>query len=586
MNYVKLMPGIRDGSGDQQNIPAYTESNTNYATPLALTPSLNARLASTQVREFRFRGVPYISEVFNANIGLGSVDGITGHTVQNTYNVDLVSASPKYFRVDGLHAVDFKVGDNFTLAGSATNTNGIYVVSAVASIASTTKTAIYVTDTLVAENPGTGTITTAAVNEFHGHFTSPGMVGADFFNVYSNAIFFSETGDGKTTSFTSRGDDWMDGATDTPTGIFYSPYDGVSAEPYYSFTVRDSDGVTRTPLQLGYANGITLQAESNILIAAGDTSPLDADTGAARITGNNGDQIFGVGVDRALPLTGGNDIYLGNTYAGGDIYLKTDITDGEIQLSSFNTAVSTYSTTPIAISLTAVNGGVTLSANDNVTLSAVNDVRVAHGTGVTDALRFTNATGRIYADERLQIRSNDDNAADSTHIIELAALASGGDFGARVLIEPTFPTVDSGRVQIIVDGNDTNSGTLATKGLVLPNMQDGASATNLRWHTASGQIIYSSSSRRVKTNIQDMRLEDTEWIWSLRLRMFEAKEPEREGQILYGLIAEETEEVNAHLVDYNHEGQPQAVQYQSVFSALLRVVQDQQKRIEALEAKA
>ena len=66
---------------------------------------------------------------------------------------------------------------------------------------------------------------TGAGEGFEKTFTSPGMVGADFFNVYSNAIFFSDTGDGKRTSFTDAGENWLDGnsSQDLPTGLYYRP---------------------------------------------------------------------------------------------------------------------------------------------------------------------------------------------------------------------------------------------------------------------------------------------------------------------------------------------------------------------------
>ena len=58
------------------------------------------------------------------------------------------------------------------------------------------------------------------------YFTSPGIVGADFFNVYSNAIFFSEQGDGKWTSFTERSKLWLSaGQLNPPTGLYYLPSD-------------------------------------------------------------------------------------------------------------------------------------------------------------------------------------------------------------------------------------------------------------------------------------------------------------------------------------------------------------------------
>lgn len=79
--------------------------------------------------------------------------------------------------------------------------------------------------------------------QFNTHFTSPGVVGADFVNVYSNAIFFSDTGDGKLNSFMVHGHDWINNGgnvEDFPTGIYYVPAKSLSSGD--SATVVDSGG--------------------------------------------------------------------------------------------------------------------------------------------------------------------------------------------------------------------------------------------------------------------------------------------------------------------------------------------------------
>jgi len=77
-----------------------------------------------------------------------------------------------------------------------------------------------------AQNTGLG------VSSRQKYFTSPGVVGADWFNVYSNAIFFSETGNGKATSLHSRIESWLNSGGSRPVGIYYEPQSGGAFSLY------------------------------------------------------------------------------------------------------------------------------------------------------------------------------------------------------------------------------------------------------------------------------------------------------------------------------------------------------------------
>jgi hypothetical protein len=111
-----------------------------------------------------------------------------------------------------------------------------------------------------------------ASGEFADHFTGPAIVGADFLNVYSNAIFFSEQGDGKKTSFHERGTAWMNNSSTTniPTGIYYKPEQG-SFGARYEFTIYEDAGSgsqTYTPLKVGNDYGISLSSIKDINLDA------------------------------------------------------------------------------------------------------------------------------------------------------------------------------------------------------------------------------------------------------------------------------------------------------------------------------
>ncbi len=97
----------------------------------------------------------------------------------------------------------------------------------------------------------------------------------------------------------------------------------------------------------------------------------------------------------------------------------------------------------------------------------------------------------------------------------------------------------------------------------------------------SGKLFKQSSSRRYKTNIQNLE-DDADKVLELRPVRFQWKTT---GQDEIGLIAEEVEGVARDLVLYDQEGKPDAVKYDKVALYLLSVVKTQQQRIEDLEAK-
>ena len=175
MNYIKLLPGNRIGNfGDPVNLPANL-GQTSWATTLPMTPDLDNSLHPYQVREWRFRGVPWIGGATNRGLG--------------------------------------DIGRQY-------------------------------------------------------YFTSPGMVGADFLNVYSNAIFFSEEGDGKLTSWHTTGCNWfVDHSQPKPIGMYYMPDGDASTslgninDPHYQFYTGSStsqtylDGVIGFRRNLLYSHG-------------------------------------------------------------------------------------------------------------------------------------------------------------------------------------------------------------------------------------------------------------------------------------------------------------------------------------------
>jgi hypothetical protein len=99
---------------------------------------------------------------------------------------------------------------------------------------------------------------------------------------------------------------------------------------------------------------------------------------------------------------------------------------------------------------------------------------------------------------------------------------------------------------------------------------------------SNGQLGTVSSSRRFKTDIQDMGDASRE-LMRLRPVTFRYKKPFSDGStpMQYGLIAEEVAEVYPDLVAHSADGQIETVKYQVLDSMLLNEVQRQQAEIEA-----
>jgi hypothetical protein len=102
--------------------------------------------------------------------------------------------------------------------------------------------------------------------------------------------------------------------------------------------------------------------------------------------------------------------------------------------------------------------------------------------------------------------------------------------------------------------------------------------------SSAGVFGYSSSSRRNKENIIDVTDAEIDALLSLRVKQFNYKFDERKTP-LYGLIAEEVEDVLPLLVDYDEVDAvlvPATVKYKEMHSLMLALVQRQQKEINDL----
>lgn len=115
-------------------------------------------------------------------------------------------------------------------------------------------------------------------------------------------------------------------------------------------------------------------------------------------------------------------------------------------------------------------------------------------------------------------------------------------------------------------------------------------AANVRLETATGTPVlqFVTSSRRYKTDIQDAAIDPLE-VLKLRPRVWRDKgEVERDGDAArtnIGFIAEEVDELESlrHVVDYNGDGDPDALQYERIPAGLVVLAQHQAQQIADLK---
>ena len=108
---------------------------------------------------------------------------------------------------------------------------------------------------------------------------------------------------------------------------------------------------------------------------------------------------------------------------------------------------------------------------------------------------------------------------------------------------------------------------------------------------SSGLLYRVSSSRRYKHDIQDLPLEEAKKLLDLKPRTFKynddflTPDDERVGKDVPGFISEEVAEQLPIAVDHDNEGNAEMWNANVLIPCMLKLIQDQEKRIAELEGK-
>jgi hypothetical protein len=116
---------------------------------------------------------------------------------------------------------------------------------------------------------------------------------------------------------------------------------------------------------------------------------------------------------------------------------------------------------------------------------------------------------------------------------------------------------------------------------------------NVYASVASGRAVYVNSDNKIGTLVSSRRFKDeikpmdtaSEAILALEPVTFRyKKEIEPDGAIMFGLIAEEVEQVDPDLVTRNEKGEAEAVRYEAVNAMLLNEFLKEHRKVQKLEA--
>ena len=138
---------------------------------------------------------------------------------------------------------------------------------------------------------------------------------------------------------------------------------------------------------------------------------------------------------------------------------------------------------------------------------------------------------------------------------------------------------------LFVIGNGTGSSAKSDAMVILkngevyfPEVYDNPVGVTIDLHmNPDGEIGYQASSRKYKTQIEDM--ENVDWLYSLKPVNFVYKEDKSKSK-QYGLIAEEVDQVNKSFVFYNDKGEPETVLYDRLTAPMLKAIQEQKMIIQ------
>jgi len=367
--------------------------------------------------------------------------------------------------------------------------------------------------------------------------------------------------------------------------------------------VTGSGTTNYLPLWTGSsALGNSLIYQNNTNIGVGTTSPQYALDVNGHINTSEG---YRVGESLVLTMPGGSgsgNIVLGyqampnsaggdNTAAGSqalqdnssggfDTAIGWDAMGGNVQ-ASYNTAVGSMA---LALAGSQTTGG---DANTGVGYQALSTDETGGGNtaiGADAGYMVTSGSYNTLLGDFAGAYGTSGGITTGSYNIAIGAnagstLPGGGSY--NIDIANAGESSDSGVVRFGTAGQQTSFFAAGIRGVTTG--ENNAVAVVI---DSNGQLGTVSSSRRFKTDIQDMG-EASRALMRLRPVTFRYKKPFADGSqpLQFGLITEEVANVLPDLVAYGNDGQPESVKYQVLDSLLLNEMQRQEAELESHQSE-
>ncbi len=353
------------------------------------------------------------------------------------------------------------------------------------------------------------------------------------------------------------------------------------------------------PLAIG--NGTANTGKFTTLTA---TTALQAPTSAGLlIEAANGTDIGLLGVGNTANVT-----WYGNHSWGSGLSIRLNAGSGNEVLDVGGAVRSSGASASFSAGL---EGGI-------LDFSTGTAVRIGHVNGASGSakdVRFISGGSTFWTlktNGDMQVNTNFRGITDSSNnkVLNFEGAASAVNYWGVI------NSATGNRIQFYAAGSDTNisvdvqtKGTGTFRSLSIYNTTT-ASAANVFVNT-SGELLRSTSSIEYKKDIEDLDLDIAKnVILNSRPVFYKSKcEKDNADWSYYGLIAEELEQLEPRVVVYgkprkevektDHEGnkyiqieedeeaelKPDGVFYERLVPMLIKVIQEQEKRIKALEAK-
>lgn len=257
-----------------------------------------------------------------------------------------------------------------------------------------------------------------------------------------------------------------------------------------------------------------------------------------------------------------------------DVYVAENTTPATYGPSRFRQANGTLTLQPNlgGTGAFAVSGNQTVSGTLDVSGALSDTVSANNKTVITGS--NIQSTGSTTGDNVLQTFVTSD--ANNRFKLEQNGKISWGPGSGAVDVSLTRSV--AGEIQV--------GGDLVADRIYALIPRSTASAANARYQgTTTGEIRYSTSSRRWKTDIEDTDAAVLEAAKKLRPRHFVSLHDGDNDKRLLGLIAEEVDEAGLGCaVELGEDGLPLAIDWNAITAALLVRINDLEARLAALES--